>query len=475
MSDTGSHSLNSKYAWREFARQELPKRSVSERGADFLEIYGLFDEATAREQASRCLQCPNPSCVAGCPLCNPIPQWLQLTAEGRFLEAAAVLGSATTMAEVCSRLCPADHMCEGACLLESISEPVAIRALEQFLVDYAFKHGQVSAATAPPNGRNVAVVGASAGGLAAADELSRKGYSVTVYDSTLVPGGLMVNGLPAFRLDQSIIQRRLDLLRRQGVKFELGTRLWEDITLDQLRAQFDAVYLAFDSRRARDLDLPGADLQGVVPAVSFLLQKSTPVPLDLPTIEVAGKRVVVIGGGETAINCLRAALRYGAAGAVGVYRREAAEMPCGKEAYERACEEGVQFLFRLEPVAVLGNAEKAVTGLRCVETKPGPVGPDRRRSFLAEPGTENTVAADLVIPALGFNPVGCPQGCGFDGLHVNASGGIVVDQNQMTSLPGVFAGGDVVRGPCLLLHAVRDARQAAARIHAHLSTAAKAV
>src|SRR5215472_6569381 len=185
MSDTAAQSTNPKYAWREFAHQDLPKRSARERAADFLEIYGLYDEATAREQASRCIQCPNPSCVTGCPLCNPIPQWMQLTAEGRFLEAAAVLGSVTNMAEICTRLCPTDHLCEGACILESVSEPVAIQAIEQFLIEYAFAHGQVDTSTPPPNGLKVAAVGSGPAGLACADELVKKGYAVTVFDSAL--------------------------------------------------------------------------------------------------------------------------------------------------------------------------------------------------------------------------------------------------------------------------------------------------
>ncbi|HYG34842.1 MAG TPA: FAD-dependent oxidoreductase, partial [Clostridia bacterium] len=309
MSDIGSQHLNSKYAWRELARQGLPKRSAPERAADFLEIYGLYDEATAREQASRCIQCPNPTCVSGCPLCNPIPEWMQLTAEGRFLEAAALLGSVTNMAEICTRLCPTEHLCEGTCLLESISEPVSIRAIEQFLIEYAFAHNQVDTSTAPPNGLKVAVVGSGPGGMAAADELAKKGFSVTLFDSALIPGGLMVNGTPAFRLDRTIVQRRIDLLKKRGVVFRLGVKLWQEVTLEQLRADFDAVYLGFDSRKARSLEVSGAELKGVVQALPFLLQKGTALPLDLPALDVTGKRVVVLGGGDTALDCARTAIR----------------------------------------------------------------------------------------------------------------------------------------------------------------------
>jgi glutamate synthase (NADPH/NADH) small chain len=471
MSDTAK--LNSKYAWRELACQGLPKRSAHERAADFLEIYGLYDEATAREQASRCIQCPNPTCVNGCPLCNPIPQWLLLTAEGRFLEAAAVLGSVTNMAEICARVCPSDHLCEGACLLEGISSPVAIQSIEQFLTEYAFAHNAIDASTAPPNGLKVAVVGSGPGGLACAEELARRGFAITIFDSELVPGGLLVNGTPAFKVDKSLIQRRLDNLRKRGVKFELGVKLWEDVTLEELGLKFDAIYLGWDARKARTLEIPGANLQGVVPAVPFLLQKNTPIPLDLPPIDVAGKRVVVLGAGDTAMDCLRAAIRYGASQATCIYRREQTDMPCGRHEYENALEEGAQFIFQSAPVEVLGNGSNNVYAIRVARTEVGPE-INQRHSFKVLFGSEYEVKADVVIPALGFEPLPCPESEGFQGLRLNSWGGIVVDANQMTSLPKVFAGGDIVGGPGLILHAVRDARRAALGISNFLKAKEKA-
>ena len=469
MSETGSQTLNSKYTWREFAQRGLPKRSARERAADFLEIYGLYDEATAREQASRCIQCPNPSCVTGCPLCNPIPQWMQLTAEGRFLEAAAVLGSVTNMAEICTRLCPTDHLCEGACILESVSEPVAIQAIEQFLIEYAFAHGQVDTSTPPPNGLKVAVVGSGPAGLACADELVKKGYAVTVIDSALIPGGLLVNGIPAFKLDKSIIQRRLEVLRKRGVVFRLGVNLWQDLTLEQLRAEFDAVFLGFDSRKARVLELAGADLKGVVQALPFLLQKQTPIPLELPPMDVAGKRVAVIGGGDTAMDCLRAAIRYGAREAVCVYRRGLGDMPCGQREYMNAVEEGAKFIFCAAPVAVLGSELGQVKGLRLVRTQLGVAEPGKAHPFTVQAGTELELDTDWVITALGFEAEPCPRSDEFSCLALNNVGGLIVDAHRMTSTRGVFASGDLVSGPSPILHAVRDARQAAAGIHAYLS------
>jgi len=470
MSDNGSQNLNSKYAWSELDRQELPKRSGAQRAADFLEIYGLYDEATAREQASRCIQCPNPTCVSGCPLCNPIPQWMLLTAEGKFLEAAALLGSATNMAEVCARVCPSDRLCEGSCLLEFISEPVAIQALEQFLIEYAFAHGQIDTSTAPPNGMNVAVVGSGPGGLACAEELAKKGYAVTILDQELMPGGLLVNGTPAFKLDKSVIQRRIDILKKRGVVFRLGVKLWEEVTLKELTSGFDAVFLGLDSRKTRPLTIPGSDLKGVVPALPFLLQKNTPLQLDLPAIDILGKRVVVLGGGDTAMDCLRAAIRYGAREAVCVYRRNEADMPCARGEYKNAMEEGARFLFQAAPVAVLGNAQGQVRGLRLARTEPGQPKDGGPRPFQIRPGSEFEQEADWVIPALGFDPLPCPHTDDFSGLSVNEWGGILVNANQMTSIPCVFAGGDLVRGPTPVLHAVRDARQAATHIHNFLSS-----
>jgi glutamate synthase (NADPH/NADH) small chain len=466
---TASRNLNSKYAWTELDQRGLPKRSARERAADFLEIYGLYDEAAAQEQASRCIQCPNPSCVSGCPLCNPIPQWMQLTAEGRFLEAAAVLGSVTNMAEICARLCPSDHLCEATCILEAMSGPVSIQGLEQFLMEYAFAHGKAEAGAAPANGLKVAVVGSGPAGLAAADELAKKGYAVTIFDSALVPGGLLVNGIPPFKLDRSIIQRRIDLLKQRGVVFRLGVNLWKDITLGGLRKDFDAVFLGFDWRKGQPLEVPGADLQGVAQALPFLLQKTTPIPLDLPPLEVTGKKVVVLGAGDTAMDCLRAAIRYGAAEATCVYRRGEAQMLCGRHEYENAVEEGARFVFQSSPVAVLGDERGSVKGLRLVRTELCAAEGNARPAFRVLPGTEFTIEADWVIPALGFAPVPCPDSEDFKELKHNDWGGIVVDDGQMTSIPGVFAGGDIVRGPSLILHAVRDARRAVAQIESYLS------
>jgi glutamate synthase (NADPH/NADH) small chain len=347
---------------------------------------------------------------------------------------------------------------------------VSIGAIEQFLAEYAFANGQVDASTAPPNGQRVAVVGSGPGGLACADELAKRGYAVTIFDSALVPGGLLVNGTPAFKVERSIVQRRIEILQKRGVTFRLGVKLEENLTFGELRSGFDAVFLGFDSRKARPLEIPGAELQGVIQALPFILQKTTPVPLELPPIEVAGKRVMVVGAGDTAVDCLRTAIRCGAREAVCVYRRDEADMPCTFQEYENAREEGARFVFQAAPVAVLGNDQRQVTGLRLLRTELGLMESIGPRPFLVRPGSEFNLPADLIVLALGFDPLPCPHSGDFNDLAVNEWGGIIVDSNQMTSIPGVFAGGDIVHGPSLVLHAVRDARRAAAQIHNYLSS-----
>jgi glutamate synthase (NADPH/NADH) small chain len=457
---------NSKYAWRELTLKSPPHRSAKERVHDFLEVHGIYDEETARAQASRCIQCPNPTCVQGCPLCNPIPEWMQLTAEGRFLEAAGVVGSVTNLAEICTRCCPSDRLCEHQCILDGISEPVAINAVEQFLIEYAFKHGVVNPATPPPNGFKVAIVGSGPGGLAAAEELAGTGYAVTLFDSGVLPGGLLVDGIPTFRVERSIVQRRIDVLKKRGVAFQLNRKLGGDLALDDLRSKFDAVLLGFDSRKSHPLQVPGADMKGVIQALPFLLQKTTPVSLDLAAIDLSGKRVVVIGAGETAMDCLRAAIRWGAREATCVYRRDETEMPCSRHSYEDAVAEGARFVFRSQPIAILGD--ESVTGIRMVRTEPGDNDASGRRAFGAIPGSEHDLEADWIVPALGFDPVPCPHHDDLSALATNEWGGITVDDRMMSSVEGVFASGDIVNGPAMLLNTVRDARKTAQCIHAYL-------
>ena len=460
---------NPKYAWSAIGRELPPKRVAAERVGDFLEIYAEYDEATVRAQASRCIQCPNPLCVQGCALSNRIPEWIALAAQGKFIEAAALSRSTSNLPEICSRVCPQERLCEGACILNGKSDPVAIGAIERFINDYAFDHDAVEVVLAPPNGFKVAVIGSGPGGLACADELAQLGYDVTVFESLLIPGGLLVNGIPAFKLEKHIVERRVDLLVKRGVKFRLGVRIGWEISLADLRRDFSAVFLGVGAQRPKPLDVPGGKLPGVVDALPFLIQKNVSSPVvDLSPIDVAGKRVAVLGGGDTAMDCLRTALRSGAREAVCLYRRDLANMPGSRKEYANAIEEGARFEFLVNPVEIKAGPDGAVASVRCVRMELGEPDASGRRKPRPVPGSEFDEPADILLVAYGFDPVPFPAGSDFAAIKTDDWGGLRVDKNQMTSLSGVFAGGDSVRGPSLVVHAVRDARKAAQGIHRFL-------
>jgi len=463
--------VDPKHNWSRIPRVGPPKRTAEERAADFDEIYGTYDEATVREQASRCIQCPNALCMQGCPLANRIPEWLALAAQGSFLEAAAVSRSTSNLPEICSRVCPQERLCEGACILNAKGDPVAIGAVERFINDYALNRGAVDTTPVMPNGFRVAIIGSGPGGMACADELIQLGYAVTVYESMLIPGGLLVNGIPAFKLEKHLVERRIELLVRRGVKFELGVKVGWDISLSHLRRQFDAVFLAVGAQKPKALDIPGGQMAGVVDALPFLIQKNVTSPLvELPKVDVTGKRVAVLGGGDTAMDCLRTALRCGAREAACLYRRDLANMPGSRKEYINALEEGARFEFLTNPVELIAGPDGGVAAVRCVRMELGAADASGRRKPRPVPGSEFTVAADLVLVAYGFDSVPFPAGSDFASLAVEEWGTFKVDRSQMTSEPGVFAGGDDVRGPSLVVHAVRDGRRAAQGIDRYLQT-----
>ncbi len=460
-----------RYAWREVDCAAQPKRAAEARITDFHEIYSLLDEATIREQAARCVQCAQPACVEGCPLNNRIPEWIGLAAEGKFLEAAKVSRATSSMPEICPRVCPQERLCEGSCIVHSHEgmDPVCIGAIEKFISEYALAHGEGLVEVAPPNGRKVAVVGAGPGGLACADLLSQWGYAVTLFESQMLPGGLLLFGIPAFKLDKEVVERRARLLEQQGVEFRMGVVVGKDLSLKQLQEEFDAVFMGIGALKPKGLRVPGSDLQGVHQGLPFLAQKNAPISLGMGPVDVTDKRVVVLGGGDSAMDCLRTAIRCGAKDTVCVYRRDFENMPGSRKEYYNATEEGARFEFLTNPVAILGDDEGRVRAVRCQRMELGEPDASGRRSPREVPGSEYEVPADVVLIAYGFDPVPFPPDNDLSQIEVNDWGATKVDKEQRTNIPGVFAGGDVVRGPSLVVHAVRDGRKAAEAIHRHLS------
>jgi glutamate synthase (NADPH/NADH) small chain len=472
MNPENSTKWKAKHAWAEVDRTGPPKRPAEQRVADFNEIYSLYDEDTVREQASRCIQCPDASCVKGCPLTNRIPEWIALAAEGDFLGAAAISRETSNLPEICSRVCPQERLCEGSCILNGPSEPICIGAIEKFINEYALAHGAVQVTPPPPNGLKAAVIGSGPGGLACADELAKLGYAVTLFESQMLPGGLLMNGIPAFKLEKSVVDRRVNLLNQRGVNFRLGVTVGKDISLDELLKQFGTVFMGVGAQKAKPLDIPGAELKGVYQSLPFLIQKNVSLPMDMPFIEVTGKRVAVLGGGDTAMDCLRSAVRSGAKEATCLYRRDLANMPGSRKEYANALEEGARFQFLTNPIALESDTNGNVSGVRCVKMELGEPDASGRRKPRAVRGSDFSLPAELVLVAYGFDPVPFPPGSDLARIAVNEWGGIVVNENQMTSVPGVFAGGDSTRGPSLVVHAVRDGRKAAQGMHRFLSAKA---
>ncbi len=451
-------------------QQTPPKRDVPERRADFDEIYRKFDPAAASAQASRCSQCGIPFCSIHCPLSNNIPDWLKLTAEGRLQEAYEVSSATNNFPEICGRICPQDRLCEGNCVIEKGFESVTIGAVERHITDTAFMEGWVKPLK-PRRERpqSVGIIGAGPGGLAAADMLRAKGYQVHVYDRYDRVGGLMIYGIPGFKLEKEIVLRRWKLLEEGGIHFHLGQGVGENLAWDDLRARHDSILISTGVYKARDIGGPGAGLGAIVPALDFLttsnrqgLGDSVPAFED-GSLNAAGKNVVVIGGGDTAMDCVRTAVRQGAASVKCLYRRDKANMPGSMREVKNATEEGVEFVWLSAPEAFLGD--DMVTGVRVQRMRLGM--PDASGRQSVEPsGDRFTVEADLVIKALGFDPEDLPRLWGVEGLEVSRWGTLVVNhRTQMTNLPGVFAAGDIVRGASLVVWAIKDGRDAAAHMH----------
>ncbi len=456
------------------------KRSVGERRSDFNEIYQAFSVSDAEAQSGRCSQCGVPFCSVHCPLSNNIPDWLKLTAEGRLEEAYEVSSATNNFPEICGRICPQDRLCEGNCVIERGFESVTIGAVERFITDTAFERGWVRA-IAPKRERaqSVGIIGAGPGGLACAEQLRKQGYQVHLYDRYDRIGGLMIYGIPGFKLEKEIVLRRHALLEAGGIRFHLGQDVGDTddastIAFSTLRARHDAVLIATGVYKSRDIGGPGSGLPGMVPALDYLTASNRrslgdAVPaFENGLLDAAGKNVVVIGGGDTAMDCVRTAVRQGAASVKCLYRRDRANMPGSLREVKNAEDEGVEFVWLAAPEAFLGDDH--ITGVRAVRMKLGLPDASGRQSVETVAESGFTLPADLVIKALGFDPEELPTLWGESGLEVSRWGTLKVGRSSfMTSLPGVFGAGDIVRGASLVVWAIRDGRDAAISMHRYLA------
>ncbi len=465
----------------ELDKQMPDKRAVSERREDFQEIYEDFSEERAKEQSGRCSQCGIPFCQVHCPVHNNIPDWLMLTAEGRLEEAYEVSQATNNFPEICGRICPQDRLCEGSCVIEQSGHgTVTIGSIERYITDTAWEKGWVKPVKpARERPESVGIVGAGPAGLAAAEELRRLGYQVTVYDRYDRGGGLLIYGIPGFKLEKPVVERRVQLLRDAGVEIKLNCEIGRDIAMNELRNRHAAVLIATGVYKARELKVPGVGSPGVVPALDFLIASNRRDLGDqVPEIEdgslwAENKSVVVVGGGDTAMDCVRTAVRQGAISVRCLYRRDRANMPGSQREVANAEEEGVEFLWLSAPEAVMGDP--SVSKLRAAKVHLGmPDATGRQTPQILEDSSFD-IEADLVIKALGFDPEDLPHLFGEPGLEVSRWGTILIDhKTKMSRLPGVFAAGDIVRGASLVVWGIRDGRDAAASMHNYIQAGAHA-
>ena len=459
--------LNNDFQFIDVGREDPKKRPLRARKTQFVEINEQFKPDAASEQAHRCLGCGNPYCEWKCPVHNFIPNWLKLVSEGNILEAAELSHQTNTLPEVCGRVCPQDRLCEGACTLNDGFGAVTIGSVEKYITDTAFAMGwRPDMSGVVPTGKRVAIIGAGPAGLGCADVLARAGVSPVVFDRNPEIGGLLTFGIPEFKLEKTVMSRRREVFEGMGIEFRLNTEIGKDVMIDELLADYDAVFMGMGTYTYMKGGFPGEDLPGVYDALDFLIanvnrnlgfEKSAD-----DFIDMKGKTVVVLGGGDTAMDCNRTSIRQGANAVTCAYRRDEANMPGSRKEVKNAKDEGVKFLFNRQPIAIVG--EDKVEGVKVVETRLGEPDARGRRSPEPIPGSEQVLAADAVIIAFGFRP--SPADWFTDKQIDTDSQGRVVAPEQaqykfQTSNPKVFAGGDMVRGSDLVVTAIWEGRQAA--------------
>ena len=445
----------------------MPARESTARATNFEEVNLGFTEQLALLEADRCLQCKDPRCVAGCPVGVNIPRFIDLLSKGKVAEAAQSLMCDNALPGVTGRVCPQETQCEIECVRAAKGLPVGIGYLERYVADWERAHaGELTATRPPPTGKHVAIVGSGPAGLTAAGELVRLGHNATIYEALHKPGGVLVYGIPEFRLPKKIVDHEVQRLQEAGVKIECNVVVGRTYTLPELRARFDAIFIANGAGLPVFMNVPGENLKGVYSANEYLTRVNLMSAYRFPhsdTSVLLGKSVAVIGGGNVAMDAVRTAKRLGATSAMIVYRRTHDELPARSEEVHHAEAEGVQFNFLTAPTAILGDAKRWVAGLKCIRMKLGP--PDASGRAKPEPvaGSEFVLPCDTVVVAIGTraNPLltaTCPD------LKLNTKGNILVDDSGMTSLPGVFAGGDIVRGAATVILAMGDGKRAARAI-----------
>ena len=458
-------------------KKETPvKRSTSKRKGDFNEIYNEYITDKARDQSSRCSQCGVPFCQIHCPLSNNIPDWLKLTAEGRLQEAYEVSQSTNNMPEVCGRICPQDRLCEGNCVIEQSGHgTVTIGSVEKYITDTAWEKGWVKPLKISKElNESIGIIGAGPAGLACAEEMRKFGYKVTIYDRYDRPGGLLIYGIPNFKLEKFVVERRTELLKASGIKFVQNFEVGKDKTLEELKSEHNAILIATGVYKAREIDIPGSKLENIFPAMDFLTASNKKglgdkVELfDNGTLNAKGKDVVVIGGGDTAMDCVRTAVRQKAKSVKCLYRRDKANMPGSAREVGNAEEEGVDFVWLTSPKSFIG--EKEVKEVEVSKMRLGePDASGRRRPVPVTDG-EFKIKADLVIKSLGFDPEDIPKLFNSKDLAISKWGTIKIDLKTMqTNIDGVFAAGDIVRGASLVVWAIRDGRDAAEQMDKYIS------
>ena len=464
----------------DIGQQNPPKRDVSDRKEDFEEIYQEFLKDRAVQQSSRCSQCGVPFCQVHCPLSNNIPDWLKLTAEGRYEEAYQLSQSTNNMPEVCGRICPQDRLCEGNCVIEQSGHgTVTIGSIEKYITEKAWENGWVKPIEInSEKNESVGIIGSGPAGLACGEQLRKKGYKVTIYDRYDRAGGLLIYGIPGFKLEKHVVQRRIKLLEESGIKFVLNFEVGKDSSLTELREKHDAILIATGVYKAREVNLPGNDLSNIFPAMEFLTASNKKglgdkVELfDNGTLNAEGKDVVVIGGGDTAMDCLRTSVRQNAKSVKCLYRRDRENMPGSAREVGNAEEEGVEFIWLTSPKEFKGTNK--IESVVVNKMKLGEPDDSGRRKPVIEENSDFEIKADLVIKALGFDPEDLPKLFNEEKLQVSRWGTIKADFDTMeTSIEGVFAAGDIVRGASLVVWGIKDGRDAATSIDNYLESKQK--